>query len=102
MDNIFIDPTNGHMWVATFPRPVNVLKYIHNRSVPVEGRVFHIRLYEEDEQPFSYETSEIEEVFESDGTRFGPVTVAVYSNNRLMMGTIASGLMICDNVRTSF
>ena len=102
VDNIFIDPTNGHMWVAAFPRPLNVLKYMADRSHPVEGRVLHIALSEEKDTPFSYKHSKIEEVFETDGKEFGAVTIGVYSNNKLLLGTIGLDFMYCSNVQPSF
>lgn len=102
MDNIFIDPTDGHMWVAVFPRPLNVLRYITNRSHPVEGRVLHISLSEEKEAPFSYTRSKIEEIFQTDGREFGAVTISVYSGNKLLLGTIGLDMMFCDNVQPSF
>ena len=79
-----------------------MIEHIHNRSVPVEGRILHIRLFEEQEEPFSYERSTIEEMFETDGIGFGAITIAVYCNNKLVMGTVVNDLMICENVHTSF
>jgi hypothetical protein len=102
VDNIFIDPTNGHMWVAVFPRPLNVLWYMADRSVPVEGRLLHIALSEEEDAPFSPRYSKIEEVFETDGTEFGAVTIGVYSNNKLLLGTVGLNFMFCDHFQPSF
>ena len=102
VDNIFIDPTDGDMWVAVFPKPLHMIQYIHNRSVSVEGRVLHIRLFEEEDKPFSYERSSIEEIFETDGIEFGAITIAVYCNSKIVMGTVVKDLMICDNVHPSF
>ena len=102
VDNIYIDPTNGHMWAAVFPLPLNVLKYIHDRLHPVEGRLFHIAMSEEEEEPFSYTKSQIEEKFETDGTDFGAMTIGVYCNNKLLLGTVGHDLMLCNNVHTRF
>ena len=102
VDNIFIDPATGHMWVAAFPRPLNVGRYILDRSHPVEGRVLHISLSEDNAVPFSYEESKIEEVFETDGREFGAVTVGVYCGNKLLIGTIGLNLMFCDQVTPLF
>ena len=102
VDNIFIDPTNGHMWLATFPRPYNVEIYLRNRSHPVEGRVFHVSLLEDKEAPFSYDYSRVEEVFETDGREFGAVTIGVYCKNKLLLGTIGLNLMFCNHVQTLF
>lgn len=90
------------MWVAVFPRPLNVLHYIRNHSHPVEGRVLHISLSEDNPLPFSYDDSRIEEIFETDGHEFGAVTIGVNRDNKLLLGTICRDLMFCENVKPSF
>lgn len=102
VDNIFIDPTNGHMWLAVFPRPFNIFPYIMDRSYPVENRVLHISLFEEEDAPFSHSRSKTEEIFATDGTEFGAVSVGVYSNNKLLLGTVGLNFMFCDHVQPSF
>lgn len=102
VDNIFIDPTNDHMWVAAVPYPLHIFDYIKDRSYPVEGRSFHISLFEDNELPYIESSSKIEEVFETDGKEFGAVSVAVYSNNKLLLGTVGLNIMLCDNVNPSF
>ena len=97
VDNIFIDPATGHMWVAVFPRPLNVGRYILDRSHPVEGRVLHISLSEDN--TVATILIQVEEVFETDAGEFGlgAVTVRVYCGNKLFMGTIGLNLMFCVN-----
>ena len=90
VDNIFIDPTNGHMWVSIVPRLDNVFEYIVNRSHPVENRVIHIALSEEEDTPFSPSHSKI------------VVSVGVYSNNKLLLGTVGLNFMFCDHFQPSF
>ena len=102
MDNIFIDPVTGDMWVAMFPRPLSILSYMVDRSYPVEGRIYHISLNEDEELPFSYKESNVEEIFETDGHVFGAVSISVYCKNKLLLGTIGLNLMFCDNVETLF
>ena len=102
VDNIYIDPTNGHMWVAVFPQILNVATYLHDRSHPVKGRILHITLSELEEEPFSYSNSQVEEVFETSGSEFGAMTIGVYCNRKLLIGTIASDLMLCDGVHTLY
>ena len=28
IDNIFVDPTNGHLWIGILPRPLDTTKYL--------------------------------------------------------------------------
>ena len=88
------------MWVAVFPQILNVATYLHDRSHPVKGRILHITLLELEEEPFSYSKSQIEEIFETSGSEFGAMTIGVYSNGKLLIGTIGSDLMLCDGVYT--
>jgi len=103
IDNIFIDPDTSHMWVATLPLPLHVLHYMHyDRTYPVEGRILHLATDEDDDVPFSSGHLPIEEIFATDGTDFGPTTIAVYFRQQLLIGTIASDMIYCEDVHTIF
>ena len=90
------------MWVSAFPVPLNVLKYIRDRTYPVEGRILHIEISENEEEVFSYRNSKIEEIFETDGIKFGGVSITVFCDNTILFGTIGHDMMLCKTVRALF
>ena len=88
--------------MAVFPHVLDVMTYLHDRSHPVRGRILHISLSEQEEEPFSYSKSQIEEIFETSGSEFGGMSIGIYCNRKLLIGTIRSDLMLCDGVHTSY
>ena len=68
-----------------------------SHSVPVPSQVLHITVDEEMSEPFS--RSRIERVFESDGTdkHINGVSTGLHYNGTLLLSTMFTGMMICDN-----
>ena len=94
IDNIFVDPTNGHLWVAILAKPLSVAEYFVNHSTPVASRILHVSIDESATMPFT--GSKVEEVFSSDGEDFGATTIGLYHDGKLLVGTIAKDMMYCE------
>ena len=95
-DNIFVDPTNGHLWVGILVNSLQVSRHFHNRQVPIKSKILHIKVDQRAELPF--DNVSIEEVFSSnaeDGV-VGAVTGCVHFQGRLVVGTIMGDMMLCD------
>ena len=86
------------MWVAILPVPLKVDKYVHNQSYPVEGRILHIAVSEEEDLPFSSTKSITDEVFATDGRELGATSVGLYFNRQLLIGTILGDMMYCKDL----
>ena len=75
---------------------LSVPQYIHDHSVPVKSKILHIRMDPSTSLPF--DDVSIEQVFSSNADEgvVGAVTIGLYAQNRLVVGTIAEDMMLCD------
>ena len=92
-----VSPVNGHLWVAIITKPLDVEKneLNPNHDDPVAGRILHVAIDENAMLPFT--DYKMEEVFSTDGTDgIGPLTVGLYHENRLLVGTIQKNMMLCN------
>ena len=64
------------------------------QSIPSPGMVSHMTVDEESAAPFS--ESRIEQVFMTTGEDISSVSVAVYHNRTLAIGSIFSNLAVCE------
>lgn len=96
MDNILVDPNTGDLWIALLVKPLKVSDYFKDRSVPVPSKCLHVRLDQKAEFPFDNFT--MEEVFSSTGDDgvVGSVSVCMYAEGQLLVGTIGHDMMLCD------
>ncbi len=94
IDNTFVDPTNGHLWVAVMPKPLTILKYFTDRSTEVAGQILHIAIDEQASSPF--ESFRVEEVFATAGDLISATTVGLYSDGKLLIGTIGKDMLYCE------
>ena len=97
-DNIFVDPTTGHLWVGIIVDSLKVTDYIKDRTTPVASKCLHISIDPTSELPFNQ--SLVEEVFSTTGEfekgLVGAVTGCVYVEGRLLISTIARDMMMCE------
>lgn len=90
-----VDPGTGDMWVAVLAHPLKVSDYFKDRSVAVASKCLHVRMDPSAELPFSNST--MEEVFSSDGEALmGAVSVCMYVQGRLLLGSIGMDMTMCD------
>ena len=96
MDNLMVDPTTGHLWVAVLVQALKTGDYFKDHSVAVASKCMHITVDQDAELPFS-ETS-VEEVFSSSGEDgvVGAVSVCMYVTGRLVVGSICQDMMVCE------
>ena len=94
MDNIFVSPTNGHLWVSVIAKPLQFKPYVYNHSSPMASRVIHISVDETKELPFS--NRQMEEVFASTGHDMRAISISVYHKKKLLLGSICTDLMYCE------
>ena len=82
--------------MAILINPLNVARYFHDHSVPVRSKILHIRIDPSASLPF--DNVAIEEVFSSNADEgvVGSVSIGLYARNRLVVGTIAHDMMLCD------
>ena len=73
-----------------------MVEYFKYRRMAVPGRCLHLRLDQKAERPF--DNVFIEEVFSSTGEdgMVGAVTGCVHANGKLVVGTVAKDMMVCD------
>ncbi len=93
-DNTFVDPTNGHLWVAIMPRLLTVFEYFADRSTEVPSQIVHIAIDENASSPF--ESYQVEELFATTGDIISATTVGVYSDGQLLIGTIGKDMLYCE------
>lgn len=96
MDNLIVDPTTGHLWVAVLVQAMKVADYFKDHSVAVPSKCLHITMDQQAELPFS--KNSVEEVFSSSGDDgvVGAVSVCMYVAGRLIVGSICQDMMVCD------
>ena len=63
-------------------------------SIPVPGRILHVAIDQNAEMPF--DEYKVEEVFSTTGEKIGGTSGVVYHKNKLLVGTIRTGMMICN------
>ena len=93
-DNIFVSPVDGHLWVAHFVNGLQFFKYVTNHSEPMPGRVLHIAVDQNSDEPFT--DCQIEEVVSTTGERINAVTTGLYHRGKLLLGTIRKDMMLCE------
>ena len=89
-----MSPENGHLWVAHFVNCFEIFKYVYNHTVPIPGKVFHIAIDQNSDQPFS--DCKIEEVVSNSGVKINAVSSGLYHRGKLLLGTIRKDMMLCD------
>ena len=94
IDNIFVSPVDGHLWVAHHVNLLQLLKYIHNHSEPMPGRVLHIAVDQNSNEPFT--DCKIEEVVSTTGKWINAVTIGLYHRGKLLLGTVRKDMMLCE------
>ena len=83
------------MGIIAKPVEFNVyIKHPDPTSVPCGGRVLHVAIDETAERPF--DDYQVEEVFSTSGKMIGGTSGTLYHNKKLLVGTIRTGLMVCD------
>ena len=96
-DNVFVSPDNGHLWVGIIARPFAFDKYkdhVDPSSIPVPGRILHVAIDQNAERPF--DDYKVEEVFSTTGEKIGSTSGVVYHKHILLVGTIRTGMMVCN------
>ena len=95
-DNLFVDPNTGHIWVAILAHPLKFESYKEDHSFPLPSKCLHISIDQMAGLPFS--NYSVEEVFSTTGEDgiVGGVTVCVYAEGRLLVGTVFKDMMMCD------
>eukprot|EP00058_Branchiostoma_floridae_P027980 XP_002613471.1 hypothetical protein BRAFLDRAFT_208249 [Branchiostoma floridae] len=90
VDNIFVDPANGDLWVAGHPKGIHFAIHMQNASHPCGSQVLRI-------QNPAGENPSITEMFSDDG-RAGlwGSSVGCYHNKQLLIGTVNHRLMHCS------
>ena len=75
---------------------LNAARYFHDHSVPVKNKILHIRIDPSTSLPF--DDVSMEQVFSSNADEgvVGAITIGLYARNRLVVGTIAHDMMLCD------
>lgn len=76
--------------------PLKISDYFKDRSVPVASKCLHVSIDPDAALPFS--SYSVEEVLSSTGEDgvVGAVTVCVYFEGRIVVGTIGKDMMLCD------
>ena len=93
-DNIFVSSENGHLWVAHFDNIFQLLKYIHNHSEPMPGKIMHIAIDQSSDLPFT--NCKIEEVLSTSGEKINAMTTGLYHRGKLLVGTIRKDMWMCE------
>lgn len=95
-DNINVIPETGNLLVGVLVHCLKVADYFKNQTVPVPSRCLHISIDQKAELPFDNHL--VEEVFATTGEDgvVGAVTGCVYVKGKLVVGTIAKDMMVCD------
>ncbi len=77
-------------------QPLETHNYFHDQSVPVASQILHVSIDQNADLPFT--DYKIEEVFSSTGKDgvVGAVTGCVYTQGKLLVGTISRDMMLCD------
>ena len=96
VDNIFVSPTNGHLWLSVFPTPspMQVISYALDHSNPLASITLHVTIDEDRDLPFS--SYEIEEVFSTTGHDVRGISISVYHKKKLLLGSIFTDMMYCE------
>lgn len=94
LDNVFVSPENGHLWVAHFINGLQFFDYIHNHSMPSPGRILHVAVDEKSKLPF--DSVKIEDVLTTSGERISAVSMGLYFRGKLLVGTVRKDMLICD------
>ena len=93
-DNLFVSPVNDHLWVGLMPKPINVYRHFLDRNIPIAGRVIHITVDATASLPFN--SSKVEDVFSTTGEGFSVITIGVYHDQKLLIGTAINQMMYCE------
>ena len=100
-DNIFVSPESGHLWVAYSIDILGFFEYVHNHSYPMPGRVVHLAIDQNSDQPFT--DCKIEEVVSNSGENMiNAITMGLYHRGKLLLGTIRKDMMMCDVPRLMY
>ena len=94
VDNIFVSPTNGHLWLSVFPTPLQFSSYALDHSNPMASITLHVTIDEDRDLPFS--SYEIEEVFSTTGHDMRGISISVYHRKKLLLGSIFTDMMYCE------
>ena len=96
MDNIVVDPKTGDLWIGQLAEPLKISGYFKDRNVAVASRCLHVHLNQGAELPF--DNSTIEAVLSSSGSGeiIGTTSVCVYTEGRLLAGSVGHDIMMCE------
>lgn len=77
-------------------------QYFKYRENAVPSRCIHVKINENADRPF--DDYVLEEVFSSTGEdgMVGAVTGCVHANGKLVVGTVAKDMMLCDAPRLAY
>ncbi|CAH1263821.1 PON1 [Branchiostoma lanceolatum] len=89
VDNVFVDPTTGDLWVGAHPQGIHFSRHMGNASHPCGSQVLRI------ENPAG-ENPRITEMYSDDGrSGLWGSSVGCYHNKQLLIGTVNHRLMHC-------
>lgn len=96
MDNLFVDPETGDLWVSLLVQPLKVKDHYKDHSIAVPSKCMRLRMDQGAELPFNNHT--LEEVLSSTGEDgvMGTITSCLYTGQRLVVGSLAQDMMLCD------
>ena len=94
MDNIFVDPENGHLWIAMMPKVLDVGDYFTDHTKEVASQILHVAIDENASSPFF--AYQMEEVFATKGDIISATTIGMYHDGKLLIGTIGKDMLYCD------
>ena len=97
LDNIVTDPSTDDLWIAVSVHPLKISEYFKDRTVPMPALCLHVHLNTMPEElPFT--NYSIEEVLSSTGEDgvVGTISVCMYSQGRLVVGSVGHDMMLCN------
>ena len=96
MDNLFVDRETGDLWVALLIQPLKVKHHYKDHSIAVPSKCMRLQTNQGAGLPFDNHT--LEEVLSStgEGGVVSTITTCLYAGERLVVGTLAQDLMLCD------
>lgn len=91
-DNIEVDPKTGDLWIGCHPRIYAMMDYLtkYDGKSITPSQVLKIKTEK------GVTTSDITEVFLDDGKFCSASSTASYYKRRMLLGTVASELVLCD------
>ncbi|XP_030843757.1 serum paraoxonase/arylesterase 1-like [Strongylocentrotus purpuratus] len=90
-DNVFVDD-EGDLWLGCHPVGFRTLLHMEDTKHIAPSQVIRIKFNQSDEP---YQSFDLEEIYSEDGLNISMSSSAVYYNNRLLVGTVRTGLLHC-------